>query len=446
MTIDGALLRDLCVQINAALATVRRKNRLTIKLGNESYDGTDASGEFQLHIVAPIGGHKGRQWIVAAAEVSARRTSMAIVIRSAALTLANHKHSKAYAASIESVEGGGSEGRSYIVCSTYGAIGSIQKPGKGTPKPVTLEAAEKFYNKLVTEKTTIPCSCCAGLYVITGAAAATSKPAVSAALAHFPSFFPELLEPIVDSETNGYLEDDQYSLEEKFDGTRLSVRRDADVFAGYNRLGGFIPVPVEAEKAVRVLGCGNIWLDGEFEHGQFVAYDLLQFEGKDYREHAQSYRRQQLERLIVDGPFMRLSKEYLGSADKTVALAMFRKRGIEGVVFKHRRSPYMPGKQGVNRKLKFWEDCTVRVSQKMKNDSAHSFGVEVLDAGVWKNVGNVTCKGPLPALGTYREIKYLYVGTGGSLYQPEDRGARTDVTDADCDAEKLKHKATARVG
>jgi len=52
----------------------------------------------------------------------------------------------------------------------------------------------------------------------------------------------------------------------------------------------------------------------------------------------------------------------------------------------------------------------------------------------------------LPALGTYREIKYLYVGTGGSLYQPEDRGARTDVTDADCDAEKLKHKATARVG
>lgn len=44
MTIDGALLRDLCVQINAALATVRIKNRLTIKLGNESYDGTDASG------------------------------------------------------------------------------------------------------------------------------------------------------------------------------------------------------------------------------------------------------------------------------------------------------------------------------------------------------------------------------------------------------------------
>ena len=173
---------------------------------------------------------------------------------------------------------------------------------------------------------------------------------------------------------------------------------------------------------------------------------MLQFEGKDYREHAQSYRRQQLERLIVDGPFMRLSKEYLGSADKTAALAMFRKRGIEGVVFKHRRSPYMPGKQGVNRKLKFWEDCTVRVSQKMKNDSAHSFGVEVLDGGVWKSVGNVTCKGPLPELGTYREIKYLYVGTGGSLYQPEDRGARTDVTDADCDAAKLKHKATARVG
>jgi hypothetical protein len=102
----------------------------------------------------------------------------------------------------------------------------------------------------------------------------------------------------------------------------------------------------------------------------------------------------------------------------------------------------MPGKAGVNRKLKFWESATVRVSQKLKNDSAHSFGVEVLDAGVWKSVGNVTCKGPLPALGTFREIKYLYVAAGGSLYQPEDLGARTDVTDADCDAAKLKHKAT----
>ena len=367
------------------------------------------------------------------------------VIRSVALTLANHKHSKAYAASIESVEGGGAEGRSFIVCSTYGAIGSIQKPGKGIPKPVTLETAEKFYNKLVTEKTTVPCSCCAGLYVITGAAAATSKPVVSAALAHFPSFFPELLEPIGASETNRYLEDDQYSLEEKFDGTRLSVRRDADVCAAYNRLGGFIPVPVEVEKAVRALGCGNIWLDGEFEFGKFLIYDLLEFEGEDYREHAQSYRRQQLERLIVDGPFIRLSKEYLG-AGKTAALAMFRKRGIEGVVFKHRRKPYMPGKVGVNRKLKFWESATVRVGPKTKNDSAHSFGVEVLDAGVWKNVGNVTCKGQIPTDGTFRECKYLYVGAGGRLYQPEDLGERTDVTDADCDAAKLKHKATARAG
>ena len=363
------------------------------------------------------------------------------VIERIEVSLSNHKHSKSYAASIESVDGGGEEGRAFIVCSTYGAIGALQKPGKGTPRPVTLEAARKFYTKLVAEKTTIPCPCCGGLYVITGDAAGTSKPVVSAALAHFPSFFPELLEPISEGETNRYLTDDQYSLEEKFDGTRLSVNLHADACAAYNRLGGFIPVPVEVEKAVRALGCGNIWLDGEFEHGQFVVYDLLQFEGEDYREHAQSYRRQKLERLLVDGPFMRLSREYLGTADKTAALAMFRKRGIEGVVFKNRHKPYMPGKQGVNRKLKFWESCTVRVGPKTKNDSAHSLGVEVLDAGVWKGVGNVTCKGPLPALGTFRECKYLYVGTGGSLYQPEDLGARSDVTDSDCDAAKLKHKA-----
>ena len=78
-------------------------------------------------------------------------------------------------------------------CSTYGAIRIDSETGKGNPEDtVTLEAAEKFYDKLVTEKTTVPCTCCAGLYVITGAAAATSgKPVVSAALAHFPTYFPE---------------------------------------------------------------------------------------------------------------------------------------------------------------------------------------------------------------------------------------------------------------
>jgi hypothetical protein len=162
------------------------------------------------------------------------------VIRSIALTLSNSKHSKAYAASIESVEGDEPDGLSYVVTSTYGAIGSIQKPGKGTRKPVTLEAAEKFYNRLVTEKTTVPCSCCAGLYVGTGAAAAAAKPVVSAALAHFPSFFPELLVPITETESSRYLQDDQYSLEEKFDGSRLSTRLDNDTCAAYNDFSNFV--------------------------------------------------------------------------------------------------------------------------------------------------------------------------------------------------------------
>jgi hypothetical protein len=54
--------------------------------------------------------------------------------------------------------------------------------------------------------------------------------------------------------------------------------------------------------------------------------------------------------------------------------------------------------------------------------------------------GSVTCKGPLPEIGTYREVKYLYVGVGGHLYQPEDWGAREDVTPADCGYHQLKLK------
>ena len=362
-----------------------------------------------------------------------------VVIESIAVSLSNHKHSKSYALSLESVDGG------YVVNFSYGAIRAIQKPGTKTPKPLTLNAAKKKYDKLVAERVGIPCECCGGFYVTAGAPAMVSRPVVSAELAHFPAFAPELLEPISEEETDRYLTDDNFSLEEKFDGTRLSVNLDGGVCAAYNRLGGFISVPVDVEQAIRALGCKGVWLDGEFEFGKFVVYDLLALEGQDYRELPQSYRRQRLEILISDAPFIRLSAEYLGAEEKTAALAMFRNRGIEGVVFKHRRKSYMPGKQGLNRKLKFWESATVRVCAKTKNASAHSFGVEVLDAGEWKGVGNVTCKGPLPALGTFRECKYLYVGAGGSLYQPEDLGARTDVTDADCDAAKLKHKAVRLV-
>jgi len=170
------------------------------------------------------------------------------VIESIAVSLSNHKHSKSYALSLESVDA--ATWLFLLWCDRRDS-----EAGHQTPKPLTLDAAKKKYDKLVAERGGMPCECCGGFYVTAGAPAMVSRPCSSAELADFPTFAPELLEPISEEETDRYLTDDNFSLEEKFDGTRLSVNLDGGVCAAYNRLGGFISVPVDVEQAIRALGC-----------------------------------------------------------------------------------------------------------------------------------------------------------------------------------------------
>lgn len=55
-------------------------------------------------------------------------------------------------------------------------------------------------------------------------------------------------------------------------------------------------------------------------------------------------------------------------------------------------------------------------------------------------VGNVTIPAnyPIPAVGSLVEVKYLYFFPGGSLYQPQYLGVRSDADRGDCDIAKLK--------
>jgi len=46
------------------------------------------------------------------------------------------------------------------------------------------------------------------------------------------------------------------------------------------------------------LAAKGVWLDGEFEFGKFVVYDLWLSEGQDYRESPRAIRRQKVENLI----------------------------------------------------------------------------------------------------------------------------------------------------
>ena len=83
----------------------------------------------------------------------------------------------------------------------------------------------------------------------------------------------------------------------------------------------------------------------------FVAYDVLELDGRDLRDEPLSTRREALARLMATGGVLRLSEEL--TAPAWDALAELRResraRGVEGFILKRRDAPY-----GVGRKKGAW--------------------------------------------------------------------------------------------
>ena len=107
----------------------------------------------------------------------------------------------------------------------------------------------------------------------------------------------------------------------------------------------------------------------------------------------------------------------------------------EGVVFKKKDAPYTPGRpnsNGPQLKYKFTESATCLVSA---HNEKRSVALVLWDTdGVnSKSCGNVTIPPnfAVPAVGQLVEIRYLYCGAGGNLYQPVYLGVRDDKTEAD---------------
>jgi ATP-dependent DNA ligase len=253
-----------------------------------------------------------------------------------------------------------------------------------------------------------------------------------------PVFNPELLDPVDLPAAQRLVRSGQYGAMRKYDGHRIAVSKVAGDVISYNRLGKVIPVPGDVRERLRVLP-NTVFLDGEFVAGRYVAFDLLWIDEYDIRELIFEERHSMLLDVLSDTGIA-VAPLWVGEDAMMEVIQRERDARGEGIVFKHLRRGYMPGRQGSNLKLKFWVSSTFRIAKKQKTTTHHSFGVEVLKDGYWTYCGSVTCKGPLPEIGTYRECKYLYVGAGGHLYQPEDWGARLDVTDADCTYAQLKIK------
>lgn len=328
------------------------------------------------------------------------------------------------------------KGAGFVVNFAFGRRGSTLQTGTKTAKPVDYEAALKIYDKLVRVKM-------AKGYT-PGQDGTPYQGTERQVLA--TGVFPQLLNPIDQNQAEQLIADDDWWMQEKFDGKRILIRKDGDQIIGINRKGLAVALPRPVVDQAMITG-GMRWLmDGEAIGDAYVAFDLLEQDGVDLRKEPYRRRLTDLHRMLEssDKGRIRLVQTTRSATAKREMLAQLRLENREGAVFKRSSAPYTPGKPasgGDQLKLKFTATASCIVAK--ANGAKRSVALVLLDGRKRVAVGNVTIPPnmPIPKAGSVIETRYLYAFQGGSLFQPVCLGPRDDIDPAACTIGQLKYKA-----
>lgn len=326
-------------------------------------------------------------------------------------------------------------GAGYVVNFRYGRRGSALKCDTKTPTPLAHADALRIYEKLVAEKIKKGYS--------PGAAGVPYQDTTLEARAS--GVLPQLLNAIDDTELNRFLQDDNFVVQEKYDGMRVLIRVDGGAVEAYNRRGLRIalPAPVALE-ALRVMHSALI--DGELVGTRYYAFDLLESNGRCMRPRSYRERRVSLSGIVstCHPDVIVAATTYASQREKHAALEDIRARGREGIVFKHDGAPYITGRPnsgGSQLKYKLVASATCRVAN--ASTDRRSVSLELSDeAGTWRSVGKVTIPSnhAVPAAGVLVEIRYLYAFKDGALFQPVYCGPRDDAENDAATLSQLKYK------
>lgn len=327
-------------------------------------------------------------------------------------------------------------GDGYDVEFAYGKTGSSLRTGVKNPKTVSLDKALGIYQKLVDSK--------------------LNKGYESSELGEQPShrerentgYLPQLLNAIDEKECVRLIDDDSYVLQEKHDGERTLLIKEAGQVIFANRQGMTKAATPSILAEAAVIPDGTV-LDGESIGETFHVFDIIKLEGANLGAWSYGIRLDKLEYLFeyVFGDLNRISlvDSFRIHTKKVEAFNLFRSQEREGVVLKSLLAPYEPGRPssgGSQLKFKFVESATCRVQS--INDK-RSVAIEMLKEDSWVGVGNVSIPAnkEIPNPGVLVEVRYLYAYEGGSLYQPFYLGRRSDLLETDCAIEQLKFKKPA---
>lgn len=146
---------------------------------------------------------------------------------------------KVYQAGIEP------KGAGFVVHFAFGRRGSTLQTGTKTASPVDYPTAVKIYNKLVKAKMAKGYSPGQDGTPYQGTDREDDATGI----------FPQLLNPIDETQAEKLVADDDWWMQEKFDGRRVLIRRDSDQVTGINRKGLVVNLPQPiADQALALTG------------------------------------------------------------------------------------------------------------------------------------------------------------------------------------------------
>ncbi|MBI5327045.1 MAG: hypothetical protein HZB80_01965 [Deltaproteobacteria bacterium] len=320
--------------------------------------------------------------------------------------------------------------------------------GAKTQTPVSLDKAQKIYERLISEKMSkgyVSNPGISGNVFGDASGLDESIPIVKGIKDHqISGVLPQILNECDDVEADYFINSSEWGAQEKYDGDRRLILFKNNIAQGINRKGFFVPLMPVVDAAVRQIGT-SLLLDGEAVGETIYVFGLLEYNGIDLRglSYIESYHK--LQEVFATHKFtsgLKLVSLALTTEDKRNVFLQVKSQGGEGIVFKHLESCYSPGKPntgGDQRKFKFWESASCVV---VKINDKRSIGLGVYDlCGKLVNVGNVTIppNHEIPNSGDVVEVRYLYAYKGGSLYQPIYMGKRTDLFAGDCVSTQLKY-------
>jgi len=352
-------------------------------------------------------------------------------IKTSSLAFCEGSSDKEYHLSLEKC------GNKYDVLAAWGRRGSTLQTGAKV-SGVTLEEAEKVYDKVIKEKVGkgyIP--------MLNGKSNGISSSVTSKVKdidQRDTGLRPQLLNPITEDEAEKYILNNDWCSQEKFNGKRMTVKKDNKETVAANKKGlsiGFPDAIANEAKAVNV----SFTTDGESIGDVLHAFDILEHGGSDLRGTPYLKRLIALNGLTKDLKSIIVAETAMGTKQKSAMMAKLKAAGKEGIVFKCLSAKWYAGRPASGSsavKCKFWESCSCVVS---KVNAKRSVAISLEG----QPIGKVTIPPnfEVPTIGQVIEVKYLYVvGKGGSLYQPIYLGVRDDVDASECTfkLQKIKYK------